>query len=141
MHGSTKELVDYLSDALIEQGVYARPYNIAQSSLGEIAMDLVDAATVIFASPFVLAGVHPKIITTAYLANALRPKTKFAGIIGSFGWGGKGVEHIKNNLTNLSVELFEPVYTKGKPKPEDFKKITDLAKQIADKHKEIGILG
>ncbi|MGC8617059.1 FprA family A-type flavoprotein [Desulfurella sp.] len=141
MHGSTKELVDYLSDALIEQGVYARPYNIAQSSLGEIAMDLVDAATVIFASPFVLAGVHPKIITTAYLANALRPKTKFAGIIGSFGWGGKGVEHIKNNLTNLSVELFEPVYIKGKPKPEDFKKITGLAKQIADKHKEIGILG
>jgi len=140
MHGSTKKLVDYLSDVLIEQGVYARPYNIAQSSLGEIAMDLVDAATVVFASPFILAGVHPKIISTAYLANALRSKTKFAGIIGSFGWGGKGIEHIKSNLANLNVELFEPVYIKGTPKPKDFEQIATLAKEIADKHREIGIL-
>jgi len=140
MHGSTKELVDYLSDVLIEQGVYARPYNIAEAALGEIAMDLVDAATVVFASPFILAGVHPKIISTAYLANALRPKTKFAGIIGSFGWGGKGIEHIKSNLANLNVELFEPVYIKGTPKPKDFEQIATLAKKIADKHREIGIL-
>lgn len=140
MHGSTKELVDYLSDVLIEQGVYTRPYNIAEAALGEIAMDLVDAATVVFASPFVLAGVHPKIISTAYLANALRPKTKFAGLIGSFGWGGKGIEHIKNNLTNLNLELLDPVYIKGKPKAKDFEQIDHLAKQIADKHREIGIL-
>jgi len=103
-------------------------------------MDLVDAATVVFASPFILAGVHPKIISTAYLANALRPKTKFAGIIGSFGWGGKGIEHIKSNLANLNVELFEPVYIKGTPKPKDFEQIATLAKKIADKHREIGIL-
>jgi flavorubredoxin len=99
-------------------------------------MALVDAATVVIASPTVLAGPHPAAVYASYLANALRPKTKFASVIGSYGWGGKMVEQITGMLTNLKVETLGPVLAKGHPKKEDFKSLDRLADDILRKHKE-----
>jgi len=71
-----------------------------------------------------------------YLANALRPKLKFASIIGSYGWGSRMVERITEMLSNLKVELLEPVVVKGFPKEEDFRALDRLADEILEKHKE-----
>ncbi|MGB2807929.1 MAG: hypothetical protein WBC22_09320, partial [Sedimentisphaerales bacterium] len=87
----------------------------------------------------VLAGAHPAAAYAAILANALRPKTRFASIIGSFGWGGRMVEQLTGLLSNLKVELLEPVVAKGCPKDDDFTALDKLADQILAKHKELGI--
>lgn len=42
---------------------------------------------------------------------------------------------IKGMLSNLKVELLEPVVTKGFPKDEDFKALDKLADEILNKHK------
>jgi flavorubredoxin len=99
-------------------------------------MALVDAATIVIGSPTVLVGPHPNVVYAVYLANALRPKLKFASIIGSYGWGGRMVEQIKGMLSNLKVELLEPVVIKGFPKEENFKALDRLADEILNKHKE-----
>lgn len=140
MHGSTKIMVEYLVDALIERGIVVKPFNLTKTDIGDLAMALVDAATVVIASPTVLAGPHPGAVYAAYLANALRPKTKFAAVIGSYGWGGKMVELIKGSLFNLNVELLEPVMVKGYPRAEDFKALDNLADVILEKHKGLKIL-
>jgi flavorubredoxin len=74
------------------------------------------------------------------LANALRPKTRFVSIIGSFSWAGKMVEQLSGMLGNLKAEVIEPVVAKGLPKEEDFVALDNLADKIAAKHKEIGVL-
>jgi flavorubredoxin len=102
-------------------------------------MALVDAATVVIGSPTVLIGPHPSAAYAAFLANALRPKTKFASIIGSYGWGGKMVEQLAGMLSNLKLEILEPVLAKGEPKEADFAALDKLADDILAKHKEIGI--
>ncbi len=140
MHGSTKKMVEYLTNALIEMGIDAKPFNLSESPIGEIAMALVNDATIVFATPFVLAGAHPSIASLAYLANALRPKAKFASIIASYGWGGKAVDHITGLLTNLKLELIDPVLVKGDPKGNDFKALDDLAQKIYEKHKSAGLI-
>jgi len=140
MHGSTERMVDYLIDALINKGITVKPFNLIVSDIGELAMALVDAATIILATPTVLTGAHPALVYAAFLTNALRPKLKFAGIIGSYGWGGKTVEQIKGLLSNLKVELLEPVLIKGLPQIEDLKLLDNLAETIYKKHKEAGII-
>ena len=90
----------------------------------------------IIASPTVLAGPHPTVVCATYLVNALRPKLKFASIIGSYGWGGKMADQIKGMLSNLKVELLEPVIAKGHPKIKDFEALNRLADEIAKKHQE-----
>ncbi len=137
MHGSTKAMVDYLIDALMQRGVAVKPFNLSVSDVGELAMALVDAATVVIATPAVLGGAHPLAMYATYLVNALRPKTRFVSVIGSYGWGGRMVEQLRDTLKNLKVELLEPVLAKGYPAKEDFKLLDKLADDIRSKHDEL----
>jgi len=140
MHGSTGKMVQYLVNALIERGITVKQFNLTKTDIGELAMALVDAATIVIASPTVLVGPHPSVLYATYLVNALRPKLKFASVIGSYGWGGRMVEQIKGLLTNLKVELLEPVIVKGCPKEEDLKALDKLANEILKKHKEQNLI-
>lgn len=136
MHGSTRAMVDYFVDALMKRGITVKPFNLAKTDIGELAMSLVDACTIVIASPTVLVGPHPYAVYAAYLANALRPKTKFISVIGSYGWGSKMVETLTQMVTNLHAEFLEPVIVKGYPKQDDFKLLDNLADEILKKHKE-----
>jgi flavorubredoxin len=140
MHGSTRKMVDHFADALIKRGITVKPFNLTRTDLGELAIALVDAATIVIATPTVLIGPHPAAVYATYLVNALRPKLKFASIIGSYGWGGRMVEHITGGVNNLKVELIEPVVAKGHPKEEDFKALDRLADEIVKRHKEKKIM-
>jgi flavorubredoxin len=140
MHDSTRKMVEHFADALIERGITVKQFNLSVTDIGKLAVSLVDAATIVLGSPTVLTAAHPKVAYAAILANALRPKTKFASVIGSFGWGGKMVEQIAGLISNLKVEVLEPVIAKGYPKNEDFTALEKLADKILMKHKEIGIV-
>lgn len=135
MHGSTLQMVNYLVEALARRGVEVKQYNLTVTDIGKLAMSLVDAATIIIGTPTVLSGPHPDAVLAAYLTNALRPKLKFATVIGSYLWGGKTEDVIKGMLPNLKVELLNPVLIKGVPKAADYDNLEKLAETIADKHK------
>ncbi len=137
MHGSTRIMVNYLVDALISRGVGVRQFDLTNYDVGELAESLVDAATVVIGTPTILAGAHPLALYAAMLANALRPKTRYASIIGSFGWGGKMLEQITAAMPNLKVQFFDPVVAKGIPKEADFLALDRLAEEIAAKHREL----
>ncbi len=140
MHGSTAKMVSYFVEALIKRDITVRQFELATVDIGKLAMALVDAATIVIGSPTVLIGPHPCAAYATFLANALRPKTKFASIIGSFGWGGKMVEQLTGMMPNLKAEILEPVITKGYPKDDDFMALDRLADEILAKHKEAGIV-
>jgi len=140
MHGSTKRMVEHFVAALVEEGVRVELFNLAVTDIGKLAMALVDAATIIVGTPTVLAGPHPYAAYAAFLANALRPNTKFLSIIGSYGWGGKTVETLAGMIPNLKVEVLNPVLCKGVPSEDAFKALDDLAAAIAHKHKEHGFI-
>ena len=140
MHGSTKKMVDHLVDVLIQRDITVKPFNLPKTDIGELAMALVDAATIIIATPTILVGPHPSVVYATYLVNALRPKLKFASVIGSYGWGGRMLEQIKGMLTNLKIEILEPVIIKGFPGEEALKALDVLADNILKKHKEHNIV-
>ena len=137
MHGSTDEMVDYFVDKLMEKGIKVKPFNMTKTDLGDLAISLVDAAAVIIASPTVLTGPHPNMAYVAYLANALKPKTKYASVIGSYGWAGNMVDDLVNMLPNLDVELFDPVLAKGKPEVEDFAELDRMIAEIEEKFSKL----
>ena len=139
MHQSTKKMVDFLISSLVEKGVNVEQFNLMVTDIGKLAMAIVDAGTIVIGTPTVLSGPHPSAAHAAFLANALRPKTKFLSIIGSYGWGGKVVATLAGMIPNLKVEIIEPVFAKGSPSEDDFKALENLAETIAAKHKEQGL--
>jgi flavorubredoxin len=139
MHGSTREMVGYLVTALARRGVTVKQFDLAATDLGKLAMALVDAATIVIGTPTVLIGPHPNVAYAAFLANALKPKARFASVIGSYGWGTKAVEQIAAMLPNLKLEIIPPLICKGFPKEADFQRLEELAETIARKHREAGL--
>ena len=140
MHGSTLKMVDRLTAALADRGVTVERFDLTTADLGDIAMSLVDAATIVVGTPAVLTGPHPKTIEIAYLAGALRPKARFVSIVGSFGWGQRIVEVLGGLIAPLKAELLTPVLAKGDPRAADMQAIDALADTIAAKHHEAGLL-
>jgi len=128
MHGSTKKMAEYL-----------KVFELGDVDIGKIAISLVDAATIILASPTVLVGAHPTVASVAVLANALRPKAKFATFVGSYGWGGKMVEQLGGLLGNFKGEIISPVMVKGQASDEDFVRLDELADAIFASHKTAGL--
>ncbi|NMC09746.1 MAG: FprA family A-type flavoprotein [Methanothrix sp.] len=139
MHGATRTMTDYFVDALIARGITVKRFDLTSYDLGELAEALVDAATVVIGTPTILAGAHPNALFVAILANVLRPKANFASIIGSFGWGGRMLEQIKEAMPNLKLQFLDPVVAKGHPKQADFEALDRLADDILAKHKELKI--
>ncbi|MBI4676309.1 MAG: FprA family A-type flavoprotein [Elusimicrobia bacterium] len=140
MHGSTKVMADALADSLASRGVSVERFDLPTADLGRLAMALVDAATLVLGTPAVLVGPHPAAVNAAFLANALRPKLRFASVFGSFGWGNKIVETLSGLMKNLKVEMLPPVLVKGLPRADDIRKIEELAEAVASRHRAAGIL-
>ncbi|MCX7994965.1 MAG: FprA family A-type flavoprotein [candidate division WOR-3 bacterium] len=140
MHGSVEKMAEYFIDAVMKRNITIKPFNLTKTDIGELAMAIVDTATIVIGTPTVLTGPHPAAVYAVYLCNALRPKARFASIIGSYSWGGRMPEMIKEMISNLEVELIPPVIAKGYPKLEDFKALDALAENILEKHRSTGII-
>ena len=137
MYESTKMLVDELATHLRAKNIDVKLFDLVNCDEGELTMELVDAATVVFGASMVLAGPHPAAVTAAYLVNAIRPKVKYYAIVGSYGWGGKLTETLESMLTIIKPEKLDYIVVKGKPTEDDLKKAADLAALIAEKHKAL----
>ena len=139
MHGSTERMVRHLVGALAERGVAVEQFNLTATDIGKLAMALVDAATVVIGTPTVLGGPHPNVTYAAHLVSALRPKLRFAAVIGSYGWGGRAVEQLAAIISHPEIEMLEPILCKGLPGEAEFTALEGLADTIAKKHKEHGL--
>ncbi|MDD3257751.1 MAG: FprA family A-type flavoprotein, partial [Methanocorpusculum sp.] len=74
---------------------------------------------------------------TAYLVRALRPKVKYLGVIGSYGWGTNAVNYLAEMLAPLGAEMLEPVYIKGLPDEQTIANLHKLADSIEERHKTL----
>lgn len=138
MHGSTAMLVDHLVASLTDRGIPVQPFDLTVTDLGDLAVALVDAATVVFASPAFLGGAHPLVVSTAYLAGCLKPKALYAGFMSSSSWGGKIADSLAALMPQLKVEVLPPVTVKGMPRADDLAAVDALAATIAEKHQALG---
>ena len=143
MHDSTRVMVDRLAVKLAEHGLSVVCRNLGEDTdsmaveTSHFITDLVDAAGIVFASSTVLGGPHPAVAYAALVANAMRPKTKYAGLIGSFGWGTQITNVITLLTGNLKAERLDPILVKGLPREEDLQLIDAMAKDMADKIKAL----
>ncbi len=136
MHGSTAMMVKHLTDALARHGVTVHAFDLSVTDIGKLAIELVDAATLIVGTPTVHVGPHPAVYYASHLANLLRPKVKYAAIIGSYGWSSKAIEQIAGLIPNLKVDVLGTVLHKGMPDEDTYRELDELAAAVAKAHRE-----
>ena len=138
MHGSTLALVEHFAGALIERGVKVERFDLTGVDLGRLAASLVDAATLVLATPTVLTNPHPLAASALYLVNALRPPLKFMSLLVSYGWATNAVETAKTLTGALKAEMIPPIIVKGLPTEKDLLLVSELAAAIAARHEDLG---
>ena len=134
MHGSTRVMVDRLIDRLSGHRVPVQRFDLSATDLGELAISLVDAATLVIGTPTFHRGPHPTVYYATHLANALRPKLAYVSVIGSYGWSTRAVEEVNALIPNLKVEVLPPVLARGYPPPESLAAVDQLSDTIAQHH-------
>lgn len=140
MHGSCDAIMERLTLRLAHKGISVSTRNLGQTpeslaiQTGLVMRDLVTAAAVVFVVPTVLGGPHPAAAYCAMIVNALRPKTKYIGLLGSYGWGTKA-DSIFNDLTSgiKKATRLDPLLFEGYPTEEEFEQIDAYADDLADK--------
>lgn len=138
MHDSTKIAVSCLAVQLEKRGVEVVLHDLTHKpeslliETGEMIYDLVDCAGVVFAFCTVLGGPHPAMVYASATANAMMPKTKYMGMLCSYGWATKATETICALTQNFKSHRYEPIVFKGLPTNDVLNKIQQLADEIAD---------
>ncbi len=139
MHESTALIVDRLTLRLAGRGLSVICRNLGESpesltvESGHVMVDLAMAAAVVFGIPTVLGGPHPSAAYCAILANALRPKTRFIGMVGSYGWGTKVCETFDSLTSGFKkAKRLTPLLIEGLPTQEDLEKVDAFADELTD---------
>ena len=136
MHGSTRTMALHLAEALRARGVHTDLFDLATADEGVLASSLIDTPTLVLGSPTVLGGAHPKALYAASLVKLLKPHVQTLAAFGSYAWGGRMVEKIKEVLAPLKAQVLEPVTVKGLPRAETFTRLDRLADDIAERHRQ-----
>ncbi|MGC8998693.1 MAG: FprA family A-type flavoprotein [Candidatus Bathyarchaeia archaeon] len=138
MWGSTDSMVKQMAETLASEGVELTLHNLAVTDVGDLAKDLVDSKAIVLGAPTVLGGAHPLAVYATYLFKALRPPTKFAVVLSSYGWGGGAIRHIQEILGDFKIEVVGALEINGQPTDENIKHIVEIGKNLAKKIFEVG---
>ena len=119
-YGNTARVADAITRGLMAAEVAVESFNCEETPAEAIAEAIAEAVTAcdgfIIGSP-TLGGHAPVQIQTALgaiLANV--PKTKLAGIFGSFGWSGEAIDLLEQKLRDAGYQLgFEPIRVRFSP--------------------------
>ncbi|HON01496.1 MAG TPA: FprA family A-type flavoprotein, partial [Acidobacteriota bacterium] len=137
MHGSTRLLVDRMTEALGARGVRVERFDLLTLDPGLLATALMDAATLVLGTPAMLHSLHPHAGNAARLINTLRPKLKYVAAVGSYGWNGKLFDELATFFPDLKVESLGTVTCKGLPRPSDIEAVDRLADLITERHRSL----
>lgn len=142
MHESTAEMVQ---EMVLELNRLDMPYSLHNlganpSSLsfavGEMAADLVDSSALIFASPTVLTNPHPACQYAGVVADTLKPRLRYLGFMGSYGWATKAAERMKAITPQLKGEWLDPLMVEGYPTEEDKERIRVYTRDLVQRIQE-----
>lgn len=136
MWSSTEKMVQQMAETLASEGIEVAVHNLTITDVGELAKDLVDSKALVLGAPTVLGGAHPLAVYAAYLVRALRPPTKFAVLLSSYGWGAAAIKQIQETLGQFKIEVVGALEVNGPPTEEHLKQVVEIGKALAKKIKE-----
>jgi flavorubredoxin len=135
MWNSTEKMIQPIADTLASEGLETVWHNLAVADIGDIAKDLVDSRAVVLGTPTVLGGAHPLAVYASYLVKALKPPTRYAVVLSSYGWAGGAIRHVQETIGPTKMEIVGALEISGPPTESDINKIVELGKALANKVK------
>jgi flavorubredoxin/flavin reductase (DIM6/NTAB) family NADH-FMN oxidoreductase RutF len=115
-YGNTATLAQAIAKGLTKTGVGVESINCEFTNPGEIQAAIEKCDGFIIGSPTLGGHIPTQVQTALGIVLSTAPKTKLAGVFGSYGWSGEAVDEIESKLQNAGYRLgFESIRVKFKP--------------------------
>ncbi|HQK93129.1 MAG TPA: FprA family A-type flavoprotein [Armatimonadota bacterium] len=105
MWGSTSRMAHAVAEGLIAQGVSTKVMKLGACHRSDIATEVLDAGALLLGTPTLNSTMLPQVADVLCYLRGLQPKNLVGAVFGSHGWNGKGVDHARESLAAMGVEL------------------------------------
>jgi len=105
MWNSTALMARAIVEGLTAGGVCAKLMPLKSCHRSDVVAELLGAGALIVGSPTINANMFPTVADLLTYLKGLRRQNLTGTAFGSYGWSGEAVEHIKEMLTAMKVEL------------------------------------
>lgn len=131
MWHSTETMAQTIAEAFTEQGVPVKLYDLKQSHLSDIIVNLLDCKYVAVGSPTLNNNMLPTVASFLCYMKGLSPKNRRAFSFGSYGWGGQANAQIDEELKKCGFELcLDTLKIQYIPSEEQLKEIGEKIKSL-----------
>jgi len=138
MWGSTAALAAHIADAMAAAGVEVSVYDLADSPVGRITFELLEAKALVLGSPTLHHGMLFRVAGYLQYLAGLKPTGRIAGVFSSYGWSKGAEKQMTARLEEIGFEMPIEAYTvKFRPEAEDFAAVAEWATKLADEVKAL----
>jgi flavorubredoxin len=132
MWHSTETMAETIANALIEEGVNAKPMHLRNCHRSDIITEVLDAGAVLVGSPTLNNNIFPTVADFLTYMKGLKPQNKISAPFGSYGWSGESVKLITKELEEMKFDVVDPgVRLQYRPDAEGLGACAALGKKIA----------
>ncbi len=134
MWGSTEALAKAILKGLIEEGAEAKLLHLRSNHRSDIIDEMLEVRGILLGSPTLNNGMFPTMGDFLTYMKGLRPKGKFFGLFGSYGWGGGAVKEMRKTLEEEKFDVWDKELTaQYVPDSEEIKKAVEFGKEFVKK--------
>lgn len=132
MWHSTQLMAETIADALIAEGVDAKPMHLRACHRSDVMTEVLEAGAVIVGSPTLNNGIFPTVSDFLTYMKGLKPKNKIGAAFGSYGWSGEAVKIVTGELEAMKFDMKgEGVRSHYVPDDDELAACRALALEIA----------
>ncbi|MBI2252142.1 MAG: flavodoxin domain-containing protein [Armatimonadetes bacterium] len=107
MYGSTEIMAKNIAKGIIDSQVEVKIFDINQIDRTEIIKEMFEAKAYLIGSSTHDNAMLPNMAGFLKFLRGLKPKGKFAGVFGSYGWGGGALKDIEEVLKETGIEIIQ----------------------------------
>ncbi len=132
MWHSTQLMAETIADALIAEGVDAKPMHLRACHRSDVMTEVLGAGAVIVGSPTLNNGIFPTVSDFLTYMKGLKPKNKIGAAFGSYGWSGEAVKIVTGELEAMKFDMKgDGVRSHYVPDEDELASCRALASEIA----------
>jgi len=131
MWHSTEKMTMAIEDGVAQEGVECSVLKLTVNPRSELARHVLESRAFLVGSPTLNNSMFPTVGGFLTYLKGLRPKNRFAGAYGSYGWGGGGVKQVDADLRALGLDVVDPLEVRYMPSVDDLEACHDLGRRVA----------
>ncbi|QLH75470.1 MAG: FprA family A-type flavoprotein [Methanomassiliicoccales archaeon] len=134
MWGSTEVMAHSIAEGIASECVEVQLCKISAMERSQIVREVLDSKAVLFGTPTLNMGMFPSVADIITYLKGLRPRNRYAGVFGSYGWVPAGTKAVKDALAGSGLEfVFEDIDIRFNPLDDGRKRCYEFGKDVAKK--------